>query len=44
MHLQRAPVRKAPLHDIRAVQKMKHGRQASWYRKSVKQNKKPEAS
>jgi len=42
MHLQRTPARKAPLHEIRAVRKMKHGKQASWYRKSVKANVKPD--
>lgn len=30
------------LADIRAVRKMKHGHQASWYRKSVKANVKPD--
>jgi hypothetical protein len=33
---------KPKLGEIRAVQKMKHGHQAPWYRKSVKANVKPE--
>jgi hypothetical protein len=37
-----SPARKAPLGNIRAVRKMKHGHQASWYRKSVKAKVKPE--
>jgi hypothetical protein len=36
------PLRDVPLRDIRAVQKMKHGHQAPWYRKSVRSDKKPE--
>jgi len=35
------PVQKS-LGDIRAVRKMKHGHQASWYRKSVRAKVKPE--
>lgn len=32
------PVAHRPLGNIRAVQKMKHGHQALWYRKTVKSN------
>ena len=37
-----SPARKTPLGNIRAIQKMKHGHQSPWYRKSVHANVKPE--